>query len=93
MYCKTTVYLLIDKQFHFIILFFFSSNLELYTNKMNSLVIKFVQLFSIAFLFDNVKCNPFFLGNAEDDILNREAGCMVICMKTNVIAVSVITLT
>lgn len=57
---------------------------------MNSLVIKFVQLFSIAFSFDNVKCDSFFLGNAEDDVLNHEAGCMVICMDTNLIAVSFI---
>lgn len=55
---------------------------------MHAIVIKYVQLFCIALLFDNVSCDNHSLEASRDDVLlNREAGCTAICLERNLTAV------
>lgn len=55
---------------------------------MHTIVIKYVQLFCIAFLFDNVSCKNLRLDASHDDaLLNCQAGCTAVCMERNLTAV------
>lgn len=57
---------------------------------MHTIVIKYVQLFCIALLFDNVSCDNLSLEASRDDVLlNRETGCMAACMEKNETAVRI----
>lgn len=58
---------------------------------MHTIVLKYVQLFCIALLFDNVSCDNISLEASRNDmLLNREVGCMAACMEMNLTAVRIV---
>lgn len=55
---------------------------------MHTIVIKYVQLFCIALLFDNASCDNLPLEASRDNLfLNCQAGCTAVCMERNLTAV------
>lgn len=61
---------------------------RLFGRIMHTIVLKYVQLFCIALLFDNVSCDNISLEASRNDmLLNREVGCMAACMQMNLTAV------
>lgn len=57
---------------------------------MHTIVLKYVQLFCIALLFDNVSCDNISLEASRNDmLLNREVGCTAACMQMNLTAVRI----
>lgn len=55
---------------------------------MHTIVLKYVQLFCIALLFDNASCESKPLAASQNDTrLNGEVGCTAECMQTNSTAV------
>lgn len=59
-----------------------------YARRMQTIIIRYLQLFCIAVLFDNVECDKLPLEASRDDVLlNRETGCTAACMVKNITAV------
>lgn len=56
-----------------------------YVRRMQTIVIKYLQVICIGILFENVKCEHlrFDASQQEDIQLNREIGCMAACMVEN----------
>lgn len=56
---------------------------------MQAIVIKYIQIFCVAVLFDNVSCDQIMLKNYEDDLLfYQTTSCTASCLKDNVNKVS-----
>lgn len=53
-------------------------------NNMQAIVIKYIQLFCVAVLFDNVSCDPIVLKNYQDDLLfYKTTSCTASCLQEN----------
>lgn len=49
---------------------------------MQAIVIKYIQLFCVAVLFDNVSCDQMMLKNYKDDLLfYQTTSCTASCLK------------
>lgn len=60
----------------------------MYVSTMQTIIVKCVQLFCIAILFENIYCDKIPLNGSRDDVLlNHEVGCTAACMAKNVSAV------
>lgn len=59
---------------------------------MNTIILKYLQFFCVAVLFDNIRCEQLLLKDSKDDyLLNRNVSCTIMCMDTNPEKVSNIT--
>lgn len=62
---------------------------------MQAIVIKYIQLFCVAVLFDNVSCDQMELKNYKDDkLFYQTASCTAACLKrySNMVSSSLLTL-
>lgn len=61
-----------------------------YASRMQTIMIKYLQLFCIATSFDNVQCDNLPLEASQDDVLLiREGVCTAGCMAKNIAAVCI----
>lgn len=58
---------------------------------MQAIVIKYIQLFCVAVLFDNVSCDQILLKNYKDDLLfYQTTSCAASCLRNYTNKVSVL---